>query len=117
MGSKGSILTEEQLRQASENIDIEQDKVRASAYNKICKDVFDTDLPLVQKNIISWALAEHFGQEYDIFETKEKWIELKDVLAKYNTRKALAKAEPAVYKYCKTHKLLKEIHNSIKDNK
>jgi len=36
-----------------------------------------------------------------------KYIELKDVLAKYTTRKALAKAEPAVYKYCKTHKLLK----------
>jgi len=36
-----------------------------------------------------------------------KYIELKDVLAKYTTRKALAKAEPDVYRYCKTHKLLK----------
>ena len=67
-------MTKEQLREASKNIDVEQDKVRESAYNKICKDVFDTDMPLVNKNIISWALADHFGIEYDVFETKEEWV-------------------------------------------
>ena len=68
------ILTAEQLRQASENIDVEQQVVRESAYNKICKDVFDTDMILANKNIISWALADHFGIEHDVFETKEKWV-------------------------------------------
>ena len=69
-----SILSEDELRQAMKHIDIEQDKVRASAYTKLCKAVFDTDMPLVNKNIISWALADHFNIEYDVFETKEDWI-------------------------------------------
>ena len=68
-------MTKEQLIEASKNIDVEQDKVRESAYNKICQEVMDSDIESTAvKSIIVWALTKHFDIELDVFETQEKWI-------------------------------------------
>ena len=68
-------MTREQLKSAMDNIDVEQDKVRMSAYNKICQNVMDSNIDSAAiKSIIIWALTKHFDIELDIFETQETWI-------------------------------------------
>ena len=65
-------MGKKQIKIASGNIG--QPKARLKAYNKIVKDVYDTDMSIANKTIIWTALAKHFDIELEIFETKEEWI-------------------------------------------
>ena len=57
-----------------ESINRQQKETKKQAYDAIMKQVSDTELPLVSKNIIAWALVDYFNIEVDVFETKEEFI-------------------------------------------